>query len=317
VTEHLPEILGAGALLVAVVAILAAVRAVRTARGREEFATQSANRARRMKNEFVSMVSHELRTPLTSIAGFTDTLLESWKNLPTDEIDEFLTIINKQAVHLSELVEDVLVIPRLEAGRLRLDLGLFDVSEVAHDVTNAILPPGTAREAAVAIPGGVSVFADRRRVQQILRNLVENAHKYGGDQVLVEGSPYGEFYLIVVSDNGPGIPEQDVDRVFTHFEQLSKGDARSDKGIGLGLHRQSFLFHDEDFTPGDCRRGGRGRAGCPIRQDRRGHHPLNGYTLVIWSQQTVTIGPCNPSLHPTTPCSRLKPTPPNLPCLIR
>jgi signal transduction histidine kinase len=233
--EHLPELIGGSALLVAAISVLVAIRAVRAARGREQFATQSADRARRMKNEFVSMVSHELRTPLTSIAGFTDTLLESWKHLPPEEIDEFLTIINKQAVHLSELVEDVLVIPRLEAGRLRLDLTMFDVSEVAHDVTNAILPPGTAREAAVAIPGGVTVFADQRRVQQVLRNLVENAHKYGGDQVLVEGSPYGEFYLVVVSDNGPGIPEQDVDRVFTHFEQLSKGDARSDKGIGLGL----------------------------------------------------------------------------------
>jgi signal transduction histidine kinase len=233
--EHLPELIGGSALLVAAVSVLAAIRAVRAARGREQFATQSAERARRMKNEFVSMVSHELRTPLTSIAGFTDTLLESWTNLPPDEVDEFLTIINKQAVHLSELVEDVLVIPRLEAGRLRLDLNMFDVSEVAHDVTNAILPPGSARDAVVAIPGGVTVYADRRRVQQVLRNLVENAHKYGGDQVLVEGSPYGEFYLIVVSDNGPGIPEQDVDRVFTHFEQLSKGDARSDKGIGLGL----------------------------------------------------------------------------------
>jgi len=233
--EHLPELIGGSALLVAAVAVVAAIRAVRAARGREKYATQSADRARRMKNEFVSMVSHELRTPLTSIAGFTDTLLESWMHLPAEEVDEFLTIINKQAVHLSELVEDVLVIPRLEAGRLRLDMEMFDLSDVAHDVTNSILPPGSAREAAVAIPGGVSVYADRRRVQQVLRNLVENAHKYGGDQILVEGSPYGEFYLVVVSDNGPGIPEQDVDRVFTHFEQLSKGDARSDKGIGLGL----------------------------------------------------------------------------------
>lgn len=233
--EYLPELIGGGALVVAAVAVVWAIRAVRAAHGRERFATESAERARRMKNEFVSMVSHELRTPLTSIAGFTDTLRESWKNLPPEEIDEFLTIINKQAVHLSELVEDVLVIPRLEAGRLRLDLATFDLSEIAHDVTNGILPPGSAREAAVAIPGGVSVFADRRRVQQVLRNLIENAHKYGGDQILVEGSPYGEFYLVVVSDNGPGIPEEDVDRVFTHFEQLSKGDARSDKGIGLGL----------------------------------------------------------------------------------
>jgi len=233
--DYMPELIGGIALLVAAVAILAAVRAVRAARGRERYATQSAERARRMKNEFVSMVSHELRTPLTSIAGFTDTLLESWTKLPEDEINEFLTIINKQAVHLSELVEDVLVIPRLEAGRLRLDLESFDLAEIANDVTTAILPPGSARDAAVAIPGGVAVFADRRRVQQVLRNLVENAHKYGGDQILVEGSPYGEYYLVVVSDNGPGIPEPDVDRVFTHFEQLSKGDARSDKGIGLGL----------------------------------------------------------------------------------
>ncbi len=233
--ENWPELIGGSASLVAVVAVLAAIRAVRAARGREKLATQSGDRARRMKNEFVSMVSHELRTPLTSIAGFTDTLLESWKDLPDEEVDEFLIIINKQALLLSELVEDVLVIPRLEAGRLRLDLGMFELAEVARNVTSSILPPGAAREAAVEIPGGVSVFADARRVQQVLRNLVENARDYGGDQILVEGSPYGEFYLVVVSDNGPGIPEQDVDRVFTHFEQLSKGDARSDKGIGLGL----------------------------------------------------------------------------------
>lgn len=230
-----PEAIGGAALLAALIAVGFAVRAVRAARRRERYAREAADRARRMKNEFVSMVSHELRTPLTSIAGFTDTLLESWKNLPAEEVDEFLNIVNKQARHLSELVEDVLVIPRLEAGRLRLDLAMFDLSEVAHDVTGAIFAPGGVREAAVAIPGGVMVYADRRRVQQVLRNLVENAHKYGGDQILVEGSPYGEHYLVVVSDNGPGIPEEDVGRVFTHFEQLSKGDARSDKGIGLGL----------------------------------------------------------------------------------
>ena len=86
--EHLPELIGGSALLVAAISVLAAIRAVRMARGREQFATQSADRARRMKNEFVSMVSHELRTPLTSIAGFTDTLLESWKHLPPEEIDE-------------------------------------------------------------------------------------------------------------------------------------------------------------------------------------------------------------------------------------
>ncbi|MDX1748543.1 MAG: ATP-binding protein, partial [Halobacteriales archaeon] len=78
-------------------------------------------------------------------------------------------------------------------------------------------------------------FGDRRRVKQVLRNLLGNAVKYGGEYVLIEGFPHGEHFVVVVSDNGAGIAEGDVNRIFEHFEQVSKGDSRSSTGIGLGL----------------------------------------------------------------------------------
>lgn len=217
------------------VAIVLAITAFRQARVREERARANAEHARMMKNQFVSMVSHELRTPLTSIAGFADTLITSWRDLSPSEVDEFLRIITAQAQHLGELVEDVLVIPRLESGRLKIQSGRFDVGQLVHEVVDALVAVSSDQQASVAIPAGVEVYADRSRVQQILRNLVENAMKYGGGQILVEGRSEGDLYVVTVDDDGPGIPLEDRDRIFEHFEQLTKGDNRRDEGVGLGL----------------------------------------------------------------------------------
>ncbi len=204
-------------------------------REREREVRLLSEEAHTIKNDFVALVSHELRTPLTSIAGFSDTLLESWRDLPTEEVDEFLTIINRQAMFLGDLVEDVLVIPRLEANRLRLDPDLFDLGDLIEDVAQMVFPNGGRKSSLVSLPDGVRVFADRRRVQQVLRNVMENARKYGGDQILVEGFVLGDQYLIIVSDNGPGVPDEETKKVFEDFEQLSKGDARDSSGMGLGL----------------------------------------------------------------------------------
>lgn len=218
-----------------VVALLAAWRVTTLGRAREREVIRLSEEAHSIKNDFVAMVSHELRTPLTSIAGFADTLLDAWKDLPTEEVDEFLTIINRQALYLGDLVEDVLVIPRLEANRLRLDPELFDLSDLVDNVADLVFPNGGDKSSLVALPDGVRVFADRRRVQQIIRNLMENARKYGGDQIMVEGFVLGDQYLVVISDNGPGVPDEDMLKVFENFEQVSKGDARESTGIGLGL----------------------------------------------------------------------------------
>lgn len=198
-------------------------------------AVTAAEEAHSIKNDFVAMVSHELRTPLTSIAGFADALINGWRELPESEVDEFLHYIHKQSIYLGDLVEDVLVIPRLEAGRLRFRPEVFDLGQVVHEVSELLFSGEDARDKVVAMPTGVMVDADPKRVQQVVRNLLENARKYGGDQVLVEGFAHGDHYVVVVADNGSGVPDEAVDTIFEHFEQLSKGDARSSSGIGLGL----------------------------------------------------------------------------------
>jgi two-component system phosphate regulon sensor histidine kinase PhoR len=221
--------------IIGLVTVIWAWRITAAGREREREVLRLSEEAHTIKNDFVALVSHELRTPLTSIAGFSDTLLDSWQDLPETEVDEFLNIINRQAIFLGDLVEDVLVIPRLEANRLRLDPELFDLGDLIEDVAQMVFPNGGRKSSLVSLPDGVRVFADRRRVQQVLRNVMENARKYGGDQILVEGFVLGDQYLIIVSDNGPGVPDEETKKVFENFEQLSKGDARDSSGMGLGL----------------------------------------------------------------------------------
>lgn len=222
-------------LIVGLVALLWARRLTSQGREREREVIRLSEEADTLKNDFVAMVSHELRTPLTTIAGFADILVRSWEDLPQEEVNEFLSIINRQSIYLGDLVEDVLVIPRLEVNRLPLEPELFDLGDLIEDVALMVFPSGEKKTSLVSLPDGVRVFADRRRVQQVMRNLMENARKYGGDQIMIEGFVMGDQYLVIISDNGPGVPDEETRRVFENFEQLSKGDTREALGIGLGL----------------------------------------------------------------------------------
>jgi signal transduction histidine kinase len=215
------------------IVMIGAIRTVLRSQDQQAEALAQERRAVQLKNEFVSMVSHELRTPLTGIAGFTETLSESWMALPPDDVDEFLKIMRHENEHLSNLVEDILVIPRLEAGQLRLKPEEFDLATEVHAVAEMILNEDAY---SVSIPPNVVVLTDRSRLLQILRNLLENAKKYGGDEVLIDGELYAPgLYRVAVSDNGSGIAEEDRGRIFKHFEQLSTGDGRLQQGVGLGL----------------------------------------------------------------------------------
>jgi len=220
-------------VIVLISLVLKVVRVVLDAQDRHAEALSQERRAVQLKNEFVSMVSHELRTPLTGIAGFTDTLAESWTELSPDEVDEFLDIMRDENAHLSNLVEDILVIPRLEAGQLRLSPAEFDLATEVHTVASMIFKDDAY---SVVIPANIAVRSDRTRLRQILRNLLENARKYGGDAVLISGELHTPgMYKVEISDNGSGIDEDDRERIFQHFEQLSTGSARLQQGVGLGL----------------------------------------------------------------------------------
>lgn len=222
-------------LAAAVVSLMAATAAVHDARAVQHAALETERRAAAMRNEFVSMVTHELRTPLTNIAGFALTMKDNWPDLAREEVQEFLSIIVSEAEHLGNLVEDVLAIPRLEAGRLLLDVTDFPLRPAAYKIADLIFPAGGHKSASVAVGGTVHVTADPNRVEQVLRNLLENARKYGGDQVTVEAARDRDTYVVAIADNGPGVPAALRERIFEAFEQGTAGDSRTESGFGLGL----------------------------------------------------------------------------------
>jgi len=188
--------------------LLAASRGQTLQRLRQRRALEAERRAGELKNEFVSMVSHELRTPLTSIAGFVETLADGWQSLESDTVDEFLGIIQTQTLILSNLVEDILVIPRLEAGSLPIDMGEFELQPVTERLVNHLVSP-SAKEVSIAIPSGLQVNADQKRVGQILRKPSRKTlSKYGGDEILVVANEEPTRIVVTVSDNGRGVPEK-------------------------------------------------------------------------------------------------------------
>lgn len=197
-------------------------------------ARRSFERSDRMRTDFVNTVSHELRTPLTSISGFIATLEDGWRDLPPEDVDEFLAIVRRESDHLATLVEDILVVPRLESGRLDLEPEVMDLSALVDELLVSVFAPSTNKDLHVTIPNGVKVYADPKRVGQIVRNLLANANAHGGEQVAVEGQYLGTHYQLVVSDNGSGIPRDQRAAIFQEFEKGLGGDGRSG-GIGLGL----------------------------------------------------------------------------------
>jgi len=222
-------------LMVAVAALISgAARVLIQVQDRQQRLLEQERRTVQVKNEFVSMVSHELRTPITGISGFSETLRDHWRDLPPSEVDEFLTILRGESDHLANLVEDILVIPRLDSGHLRFHLEQVSVATVAETVAETVFDDDTSVE--IDIPVYVFVWSDPVRLRQILRNLMENAGKYGGNEVYVSGEERREgTYTVIVADNGVGVAEADRERIFEHFEQLSSGDARLEQGVGLGL----------------------------------------------------------------------------------
>jgi signal transduction histidine kinase len=222
-------------LMTAIAALISgAARVLIQVQDRQQHLLEQERRTVQVKNEFVSMVSHELRTPITGISGFSETLRDHWRDLPPSEVDEFLTILRGESDHLANLVEDILVIPRLESGHLRFHLEQVGIATVAEKAAEIAFDEGTSVE--IDIPVYVTVWSDPVRLRQILRNLMENARKYGGNEVYISGEERREgTYTVIVADNGNGVAEADRERIFEHFEQLSSGDARLEQGVGLGL----------------------------------------------------------------------------------
>jgi len=193
-----------------------------------------------LRREFVANVSHELKTPVTSIQGFAETLLEGAKDNPED-LDRFLRIIARQSGRLADIIDDLLTLSRLESAPLDelLAIDRYVLCDILESCREACRSRAEEKDIAINIDcsGEVEVMADRSLLTQAVINLIENAVKYSPEHttVTVSGSRDGRRVRITVADQGPGIPEHHVPRLFERFYRADKARSRRLGGTGLGL----------------------------------------------------------------------------------
>jgi len=195
-------------------------------------------RADQIRRDFVANVSHELRTPLTAIRGYVEALTDG--NSTPEESRRFIDVIGRHALRMERLVKDLLRLARLDARQEPLELVSCDTRGLADAVVADVAPAALERHQRFDVriePGAESVRADPAKLHDALRNLVANAVTYSPAQttILVDARRVDHRVEISVSDQGPGIPEEDLSRVFERFYRVDKSRARDPGGTGLGL----------------------------------------------------------------------------------
>jgi signal transduction histidine kinase len=203
----------------------------------EKVAIQQADR---MKTEFVSMVSHELRTPLTSIQGYVDLLIDRSAAALGPDARESLTVVKRSADRLLGLINDLLDLSRMEAGKIELRRGPVDLPHVIQAVAASLRPLIESKRQRLALDLGEAlppVSADADRVAQILTNLVANAHRYTpvDGTITIRARSRDPLVEVEVVDTGVGLTAAEQAQLFTPFYRARPSDSRRDGGTGLGL----------------------------------------------------------------------------------
>jgi two-component system phosphate regulon sensor histidine kinase PhoR len=194
--------------------------------------------ADRVRRDFVANVSHELRTPLTAVRGYVEALME--EPLDADKRRQFLEVIDRHTGRMERLVRDLLRLARLDAQQETADVQPIDVAALfdaaVSDLSERIARQRVQVDVKVK-PAAAIVKADLTKVQDALRNLIENAVNYSteGGRIELEAHADGDRVLLMVGDYGPGIPEQDLARVFERFYRVDKSRTGDPGGTGLGL----------------------------------------------------------------------------------
>jgi signal transduction histidine kinase/HAMP domain-containing protein len=200
---------------------------------------EAAQEADRLKSAFLASMSHELRTPLNSIIGFTGILLQGLVGPLNDEQQKQLGMVMNSARHLLALINDVLDISKIEAGELELALEPFDVGQAIQRAVQIVTPLADRKGLRLIVEASPEVdriVGDRRRVEQILINLANNACKFtDAGQVRIRSEIVNSRLVTQVIDTGIGIRPEDVGKLFKPFRQIDTGVARRHEGTGLGL----------------------------------------------------------------------------------
>jgi two-component system phosphate regulon sensor histidine kinase PhoR len=195
-------------------------------------------RADQVRRDFVANVSHELRTPLTAIRGYVEALAEG--DASSDEGRRFLDIILRHALRMERLVKDLLRLARLDAGQETLEIANCETRPLVQAVVADLLPSLNERGQRVDVtilPGAETIRGDPAKLHDILHNLIANASSYSPEKTGIQvcASRTDDRLAIAVLDEGPGIPDDDLSRVFERFYRVDKSRGRHPGGTGLGL----------------------------------------------------------------------------------
>ncbi len=189
--------------------------------------------AHKAMEDFVAMAAHDLRTPITVIQGFAQTMSEAWEELGDDQKVPYLSIMTRQAGHLATLVSDLLMASRLESEVLATEPEVITLDRCVEEVLEDL--GERAKEVEVDMRHPTSVFVDPQHLNRILHNLLSNAFRYGRPPVRILATDSETAVEIAVSDEGEGIPEEFVPRLFEKFTRVDKTLSREKGGTGLGL----------------------------------------------------------------------------------
>ena len=191
-----------------------------------------------MRKEFVANVSHELKTPITTIKSYTETLLES--ELDDESEKKFLRVIDRENSRMSRIVTDLLSLSNIDYNRNNLSFSKFDTYEFIDEAieSQSILISSKNHKIEFNIAMDINdIYADRNGADQILTNIISNACKYTPEngKISILAKNVDDFVEIKISDNGIGIPEEDLPRITERFYRVEKGRSRAMGGTGLGL----------------------------------------------------------------------------------
>ncbi|MEX2424496.1 MAG: ATP-binding protein [Acidimicrobiia bacterium] len=191
----------------------------------------------RSKDEFIASVAHELRTPLAAVVGFSEVLHDGWDGMTDDEAYELLAHVRRESVEVANIVEDLLVAARADLGRIRVESKPVDL---AGETTAALESWRQGELSHVAVTGSAPlVSGDPARVRQIVRNLLTNAVKYGGSDIVVAVGERDGFGYVEVSDDGPGVAEERIEEIFEPYVRAhTREGTTASLGLGLAIARR-------------------------------------------------------------------------------
>jgi PAS domain S-box-containing protein len=208
---------------------------------RLEWQSHELQKASRLKSEFLANMSHELRTPINVILGYTSLMRERIYGVLTDQQDVALSKTYQTSQHLLELINDILDLSKIEAGKMPLHVEPVHIRELVSEISESLLPLVREKELdyfADVQSGLGPIRTDRTKLKQVLLNLLSNAIKFtqqGSVALRATAAPAGEGVRIVVEDTGIGIREEHLKAIFDDFRQLDQSHTREHGGTGLGL----------------------------------------------------------------------------------